>query len=214
MNLAQSTPSAPLRVMLKNTSRAADSQCSFMSGRARGQAMVEFGLIALLFCLLLFGIADFGMLLNGWINVSSGSSSAARQTSVGADLATTYVAVQNYSKVPGLTACSAAPAPCAQPLKMVAAYPSANYCRGFNNPPATSSYTVQVRGSAVLCQADTAVPNPNTGDMVTVTVVADTFEVVTPLVRPFFGCTNGSQPHCFVPLSSSTVVRYEGPPIP
>ena len=36
--------------------------------RGRGQAMVEFGLVALLFVGILFAIVDFGMLLNGWIN--------------------------------------------------------------------------------------------------------------------------------------------------
>jgi hypothetical protein len=34
-------------------------------------------------------------------------------------------------------------------------------------------------------------------------------EVVTPLVRPFFGC-GSDQPHCNVQLSSSAVMRYEG----
>ncbi|HEX8969556.1 MAG TPA: hypothetical protein VF937_16855, partial [Chloroflexota bacterium] len=50
-------------------------------------------------------------------------------------------------------------------------------------------------------------PTPN--DAVKVTVVAQ-IQVVTPLVRPFFGCTDGSKPVCDVPITSTAVSRYEG----
>ena len=36
--------------------------------------MVEFGILALLFTLIMFAIADFGMLLNGWVAVSSAAA--------------------------------------------------------------------------------------------------------------------------------------------
>jgi hypothetical protein len=46
--------------------------------------------------------------------------------------------------------------------------------------------------------------------LVRVTVLANGAQVITPLVRPFFGCSNGSNPNCFVQLKSATTMRYEG----
>src|SRR5207253_2635703 len=44
-------------------------------------------------------------------------------------------------------------------------------------------------------------PSPTCGpaadDVLRVTVVAHGAQVITPLVRPFFGCTNGSNPRCY-----------------
>src|SRR5438045_8310502 len=51
--------------------------------RGRGQAIVEFGLVALLFTLLLMGTVDFAILLNGWLGVSSSARDIARQAAVG-----------------------------------------------------------------------------------------------------------------------------------
>ena len=52
--------------------------------------------------------------------------------------------------------------------------------------------------------------HPTTNDSIVVTVVAQ-IQVVTPLVRPFFGCANGNNPRCDVPITSRAVARYEGP---
>jgi len=57
-----------------------------MRHRARGQAIVEFCLVAMLFFSLLFAIFDFGMLLNDWISVTTGASVGGRQAAVGACL--------------------------------------------------------------------------------------------------------------------------------
>src|SRR6266851_8751665 len=56
-----------------------------MAIRARqsSQAIVEFGLIALLFTALMFAVVDFGLLLNTWLAVSSGTREIARNASVG-----------------------------------------------------------------------------------------------------------------------------------
>src|SRR5438045_6972039 len=51
--------------------------------RGRGQSIVEFGLIALMFTLLLMGTVDFAVLLNGWLGVSSSARDIARQMAVG-----------------------------------------------------------------------------------------------------------------------------------
>ncbi len=157
--------------------------------------MVEFGLIALLFCLLLFGTFDFGMLLNGWINVSTGSGAAARQAAVGQSVSNvyTYVTTQSFSPVPGVSPAS---------LKVAVSYDGATYCPNTATWTGWSTYGVTCSASAP------SAPN-STGDAITVTVIADQFEVATPLVRPFFGCA-ASATHCYVPLRSSTTARYEG----
>ena len=54
-----------------------------LRSRRRGQAIVEFGLISLLFVGLLFAVVDFGLLLNTWLAVSSGSRELARSAQVG-----------------------------------------------------------------------------------------------------------------------------------
>jgi hypothetical protein len=51
--------------------------------KQRGQAAIEFGIIAILFTLILFAIADFGLLLNDWLSVSSGARTLARDASLG-----------------------------------------------------------------------------------------------------------------------------------
>jgi hypothetical protein len=54
-----------------------------LRSRRRGQSIVEFGIIAILFTLIMFAIADFGLLLNDWLSVSSGARQLARDASVG-----------------------------------------------------------------------------------------------------------------------------------
>src|SRR6266478_1044961 len=51
--------------------------------RTSGQSVVVFGLVALLFALLLMGTVDFAILLNGWLGVSSSARDIARQLAVG-----------------------------------------------------------------------------------------------------------------------------------
>jgi hypothetical protein len=54
-----------------------------LRSRRRGQSIVEFGIIAILFTLIMFAIADFGLLLNDWLSVSSGARQLARDAAVG-----------------------------------------------------------------------------------------------------------------------------------
>src|ERR1051326_4603741 len=51
--------------------------------RLRGQSVVEFGIIAILFTLIMFAIADFGLLLNDWLTISSDARLLARDAAVG-----------------------------------------------------------------------------------------------------------------------------------
>ena len=39
-------------------------------------------------------------------------------------------------------------------------------------------------------------------------------QVITPLLRPFFGCKDGVNPKCYVPLRSVAIMRFEGQEFP
>src|SRR5207302_9142113 len=60
-----------------------------MPRRQRSQAVVEFGIVAITFTLIMFAIADFGLLLNDWLSVSSGARLLARDAAVGVYTCTT-----------------------------------------------------------------------------------------------------------------------------
>jgi len=193
--------------------------------RVRAQAVVEFGLVALLFITLVFATIDFGLLLNTWISTSSASRELARSASVGKqelflrdeasrlnlpsvdtrafpnrccdDASAVEIKIEYFDHTkPGCMSPST-PASCPVPVGDVYnLYPSPNADR-------TGSCSVSPSLPGSNC-------HPQTDDWVTVTVIAHGAQVITPLVRPIFGCTNGSNPNCFVPLSSSTTMRYEG----
>ena len=161
--------------------------------------MVEFGLLALLFTLLLFAIVDFGLLLNGWVTVSSAAREGARRAAVGISTSSIVHDTQQFAPVPGL-----APSE----VKITVAYCDGPTCDYFCSYGAGQQPIGGGAGDRCLAPTQTATSyKPNS--TVKVTVTADKFQVVTPLVRPFFGCA-GSQPNCFVPLSSFTSMRYEG----
>jgi len=163
--------------------------------------MVEFGILALLFTLIMFAIADFGMLLNGWIAVSSATREAGRRASMGENVQQVTDAARNFAPVPGVRP---------QDVKVVIDYCAATdpLCQ---TPSVTQCDVAPSDGTTCLWQPafPTTTP-PSPGDTIRVRVIADTFEVITPLVRPFF--CNSSQPHCNVPLRSHISMRYEGPP--
>jgi TadE-like protein len=213
-----------------------DYQLSFSGGpesmlrrrrRQGGQSIVEFGLIALTFTLLLFGVVDLGILLNGWLGVSASSRDLARQLAVG------------ICPPVGTQGLVTPPAPCASGTGGVPNAPGATglQIQGVDwtnaNPVqvsvkvcsvdlATCGPTAPYTGNSLLkiypngsCDlinnptACTSPTHPTPNDAISVTVVAQ-IEVVTPLVRPFFGCS-GSQAHCDVSITSTAVSRYEGP---
>jgi len=165
--------------------------------------MVEFGILALLFTLIMFAIADFGMLLNGWVAVSSAARDASRRASVGETVDQVMDSARHFAPLPGVRPadvkvvidyCDITDPLCATPFRTMCETPPAGVtCAAWNPTFPTGS------------------PPPSPGYTVRVTVVADTFEVITPLVRPFFGC-NSSTAHCWVKLTSSSALRYEGPP--
>ena len=51
--------------------------------KQRGQAIVEFGIVSLIFVLLMFAVVDLGLMLNSWVRLSAGAREIARGASVG-----------------------------------------------------------------------------------------------------------------------------------
>ena len=180
--------------------------------------MVEFGIVAILFTLLMFAVVDFGLLLNSWVALSSGTRQVARAATVGYS-ATDLASMIDGLTLPGVTRQSYAP--------------FAKYCCGENGSRdevvLTIAYYDGTAGLACIPGATgcnpvdpstvdknywggtcpSACAHPARGDMILVNISAPGMEVVTPLVRPFFGCAS-DQPHCNVQLASSAIMRYEG----
>jgi hypothetical protein len=181
--------------------------------KQRGQAIVEFGIIALLFTALMFAVVDFGLLLNTWLSVSSGAREVARNASVGKR---TVFLQDEASRVPvpsvdrqysGTWCCDASAA-----MHLIVEYfPSTCIpgpgCVAFVGNQIMTIYPAP-DGSAGSCSTGTC--HPQSDDFVRVTLVAQGAQVITPLLRPFFGCTNGTNPRCHVPLTSSVIMRFEG----
>jgi hypothetical protein len=83
------------------------------------------------------------------------------------------------------------------------------------NPPNPTCLHPVPPGKAGTCPLSNTGPgNPCPGDSVVVTLKAAGAQVITPLVRPFFGgpgCPDTSTPsRCYVPLTSRVAMRYEG----
>jgi hypothetical protein len=190
------------------------------------QALVEFGLVALLFTLLMFAIVDFGLLMNSWLSVTSGARELARSAAVGKNADSLQVAagqitlfsISTNGFAGGLCCdansavevkveyidktCSSNPAACA-PItasgQIALDYPLTHLStRGSCvTPPPT------IPPVPSLC-------HPMPDDTVRVTVIAHGAQIITPLVRPFFGCSDGAAPNCNVQLQNSVIMRYEG----
>jgi Flp pilus assembly protein TadG len=122
--------------------------------RQRGQAIVEFGLVALLFFTILFGIIDFGFLLNDWISVSTAAATGARFGALGNSPNTIYTQANSSTFLPGIS------------LSNVTVTGTINAATWFSCTSASNCSTVK--------------PTANAGDNVNVQVTAD-YTPLTPL---------------------------------
>jgi hypothetical protein len=196
-----------------------------VQSRQGSQAIVEFGIIALLFTALMFAVVDFGLLLNTWLSVSSGTREIARSASVGKQqpflqdeavhLTVPAVSAAGFSKyccdassaievkVDYLTCAPSQSCSPDQRRTVEAMYIPREYPFRSVDQTGTSQYT------AGQC-ADVPTCHPQPDDLVRITVIAHGAQVITPLLRPFFGCTDGSQPRCNVELHSTATMRFEG----
>ena len=195
-----------------------------MRSRHRGQSVVEFGIIALLFTLLMFAIVDLGLLLNSWVRLSSGARDIGRAASVG-HFGTDLSTMAKQLVLPGVSATPYSPFVkycCGESGSNDELVISVQYYNGDPTlpPPAPcipgASGCSPVPPSAVdnrywggTCPTGPACTHPRRGDMIVVSLSAPGMEVLTPLVRPFFNCPS-SQLHCNVKLGSTAMMRYEG----
>src|SRR4051794_37168941 len=53
---------------------------------------------------MMFGIVEFGMMLNGWVSITSNTREAARWASTGMHVSDVYAKVQSSSNAPGVSA--------------------------------------------------------------------------------------------------------------
>jgi Flp pilus assembly protein TadG len=151
------------------------------SRRSGGQALVEFGLVIVLFVLLLSGVFDFGMLINARLSVSSMSRVLARAAAANATQQQLDTLFQQQNKIISVS--------------------SLDW-----EPTVYSDLTLKTQ-LAITKQQLGQVPSPlPPGGAVKIEVTAQT-EVVTPLMRPFF-CPNGGQ-QCLVPITASTTMPVE-----
>jgi hypothetical protein len=192
-----------------------------MRSRKRGQAIVEFGVVALLFTSLLFAVIDFGLLLNTWLSVSSASREIARSASVG-KRAAFLKDEANHLNIPavstrGFSGLCCSPAAGSDPGSAIevrveyfdgSCVPSPSSCTPFVPGVILNGYPApDVDHPGTVCSSGC---RPQADDLVRVTLIAHGAQVITPLIRPFFGCTNGTNPECNVALSSTTLMRFEG----
>ena len=163
--------------------------------------MVEFGVIAMLFFLLLFGIFDFGMLLNDWISVTSGASVGARWAAVGACFEPTCAGGEKSVIEAVMTSAPIlAVSPQAADIAVIDSQVHAAYCRHAVWVAGVLTVTPISVGWApdgVACSGGTPLPDFN--DTLTVVVRAN---VELPVDLPGIPAAQVVQ--------SSATVRYEG----
>jgi hypothetical protein len=191
---------------LKRDRAVADACSGPMHHRARGQTVLEFGLVAMLFIVLLFGIFDFGFMLNDWISITSGASLGARQAAVGACFDGTcpggeLSVVAAVMTSPPVLAVS----PIAADIAFIDHQGPVAFCRrAVRNSDGTLSVTPITSGwqpQGVSCGPGSPVPVLN--DTITVVVQA-TVDIPAPLL----GLPSQMQ------LPSASTARYEGAFLP
>jgi TadE-like protein len=220
--------------------------------RGRGQGVVEFGVVAILFTLLMFAVVDFGLLLNGWLTVSSDTEKLARDAAVGATTNRTtsppgeLIRTASGFGIPGVTAeiphftayccnaddalilsvtyydqCSPNAGSCTEvvPTQLDDRYETTagvGTCHATTSPLFTCPHPARPSARSLTsftCNGNPAVSPPCPGDTVVVRLTAAGARVITPLVRPFFNCPDGGASPCYVPMSSTVSMRFDGLPI-
>jgi len=158
----------------------------------------------------MFAIVEFGLLLNGWVAVSSTTREAARWASIGEPVQSVYDRVRQLPSPAGVD-------PGRQGFQVIYRSPTTTWTCDNGTPPATVlSVSCTGPGASDPSNFPNPLSSPQTpppGSTVTVTINAFNYEVITPLIRPMFQC-GGNVVHCYVPIESHFVMRYEGPPLP
>jgi TadE-like protein len=191
--------------------------------RQNSQAVVEFGVLALMFVLLMFAVVDLGLLLNSWVRLSAATREIGRAATVGYN-GDSLEEMGRALVLPGVSHTMFGPFSgycCGPNDKIVLTIDYYNgdptvACIPGGASPCTplpaSSVDDYYWGGGTHCTGRPSTPcaglHPLRGDIIVVSLAAPGMEVVTPLVRPFFGC-GSSDAHCTVRLGSTAMMRYE-----
>jgi hypothetical protein len=181
-----------------------------MRSRQHGQAVVEFGIIALLFTALMFAVIDFGLLLNTWLSVSSASREIGRSASVGKKQPFLHDQAQHLN-LPAVSSAGFSKLCCdsTSAIEIQVEYLTSSFI-AIDASVIDSAYAYpDIDHSKGGCPSSPAC-HPLADDMVRLTVIAHGAQILTPLMRPFFGCTDSVNPNCNVALNSTTIMRFEG----
>ncbi len=180
--------------------------------RSRGQALVEFGIIAVSLVLVIGAGIDLGLMVTVRQSVSAATGEAARLAAYGQPPASVVQAAQKAAS--GTLATPSG-------LRVAVSYcdPSGTPCPTFCDQGFLA--TDPVRPPA--CSTPAAGQNPTVapGGWVTVTLWEERYEILTPIVRAWAAspianddlCQRGDQP-CYMRLTASETVHYPGPARP
>ena len=179
--------------------------------RSRGQALVEFGVIAVSLVLVIGAGIDLGLMVTARQSVSAATAEAARQAAYGQTPANVVQAAQK-----------AASGTLASPsgLRVAVSYckPSGSLCTTYCDAGFLALAADPVRPvGCVLPPAAGQNPAASQGDWVTVTLWEEKYEILTPIVRAWAAspmanddlCQRGDQP-CYMRLTTSETVHYPG----
>jgi hypothetical protein len=180
-----------------------------VEARDRGQAVVEFGLIALTLVFLVGSGIDLGLMVTVRQNVSAATAEAARQAAYGAPVPDVIQA-----------ALRAATGTLADPSGLAV---SVQYCTPSGTCNATYCYGFPALDRVKPPNCSAPPPSPpgpaaQPGDLVTVTLWEEKYEILTPIIRAWAAsplaqddlCQRGDQP-CYLRLTTSETVTYPGP---
>ena len=171
--------------------------------RARGQSVVEYGLVIVGLVIIIGAGIDLGLMVTTRQNVSVATGEAARQAAYGANPIDIIGAAKQAA-----TGSLASPSGLAVAVTYVDGPNTYTYCSGFQSatdpvkPPGCLSGDVSVSISP--------------GATVTVTLWEETYEIVTPMMRQWAHlsgddlCQQADKP-CYMRLTASETVRYPGP---
>jgi Flp pilus assembly protein TadG len=190
MILPRTIHAASTQAYATDLSELAGCRRGLLPARQRGQSIVEFGMVVMLFVLLISGIFDFGMLLNARLSISSLSRVLARAAAEDATPTEIETLANQQDHIIGVTTDT-----------------FAGYCC-HDGDAIVVTITYYSQSCNQNCQPIVA-NNRLPGDRVMVDVNVKGADVSTPLMRPIFGCVDGTKKHCFVSLNGQTTMRVE-----
>jgi hypothetical protein len=187
------------------------SRFASRSHRARGQNVLEFGLLLALVVSLFYGIFVFGFLLNDWISITSGTSVGVRQAAIGACLGPTCTqgetsVLEAVMTSPPLLAVTSAD------IALVDKQASTASCQRATRNSGSISYTPITAGwqpDSIPCGSGSFAPQINDTISVVIRTYVDVPWVDMPCVLQH-GAAACSTSQAGLEIATSSTARYEG----